>query len=161
MFWVSAVMAVFSFGLFAVVAIQRIETIYRVAKLAALRQPKKKKGQQTLDTEPHAGLVETPEKFVEALAKLTEALSKAPLLVTTLIAAMFFTVVAFAAAALGPKAGAGDGARTAVSVNFYACKVYFGDADDAVAQNRQSPEGCLVTLGGRLRKAAPSFLLLV
>jgi hypothetical protein len=137
-FWVSALMAVFSFGLFATIAIQRILTTCRLAKLAASNAPKKKQG-QTLDTEPHAALVETPEKFVSALAKLTEALSKAPLLVTTLIAAMFFTAVALTAAAIEPKADAGDGAKGAVASNSYACKVYFDDADDAVVQNRQCP----------------------
>ncbi len=160
LFWVSTVMAVFSFGLFAAVAIQRIVTTARLAKQAESTAPKKKH-EQTLDTEKHAGFVEAPEKFVESLSKLTEALSKAPLLVTTLIAAIFFTTIALAAAALAPKAGTSDGAKTAVYMNSYRCKVYFGDADDSVARNRQNPDGCLEILAARLRKAAPSFLLLV
>ncbi len=108
------------------------------------------------------GLADAPEKVIEALAKLAAELSKAPLLVVALIAAIFFTLVAFGAAALESALPVQAAGRAMQSTTTETCKVYFGDADPQLTlPPNDSPAGCLESLGGRLRKVEPTLLLLI
>src|SRR2546426_8944975 len=90
-FWASLVLSVLAFLLFAAFAVQRyIQLRGLAAHLGNVTPARQNRGMDT-------GLQSLPDvdKILEALAKLTDSLAKAPMSVAALIASLFFMLVAF------------------------------------------------------------------
>ena len=160
LFWVSITLSVASFVIFAAFAAQRYREVQRIAKEALQERPLKQAGMDT-------GLQGLPDadKVLEALAKLTDALSKAPMSVAALIAAMFFMLVALGASALEgriDKKGSSVVKTSLVTPATHCVVGYFGDGDHRLPSVIQdSPRGGLNQLAERMRREQPGLLLLI
>ncbi len=161
LFWVSTTLAVSSFLIFAAFAKQRYDEVQSLAKKF---HPEKgeTKSSEGMDT----GLQSLPDGgTIEAFSKLTDSLSKAPISVAALIAAMFFILIALGASALEGKSKnkPPDGVKTSLITQATHCVVgYFGDGKYQLPSTiDDSSPGCLSELADRLRRERPGLLLLI
>ncbi|MGB8032047.1 MAG: hypothetical protein WCF30_20540 [Terracidiphilus sp.] len=162
LFWVSTMLAILSFLIFAAFATQRYVEVQSVAKRF---HPVQREGKAMGGMDTGLQSLADPDKVIEALAKLTDSLSKAPMSVAALIAAMFFMLIALGASALECKSESKppDGVKTSLIMQATPCVVgYFGDGRHQLPSTiDDSPHGCLSELAERLRRERPGLLLII
>lgn len=162
LFWVSILLAVFSFLIFAAFAKQKYVEVQSVAN--KLHPEERKDGEEgTMETGLQS--LTDVDKIIEALAKLTESLSKAPMSVAALVAAMFFILIALGASVLkaNSEKKPESGVKTSLITPATHCTVgYFDDGEHQIPSRiDDSPSGCLSGLADRLRREQPVLLLLI
>ncbi len=161
LFWTCIAFATVAFAIFVMFAWQN----YLALKRAATQPEVPKKGTPQVGMATELQSLPDADKVIEALAKLTDSLSKAPFSVAALIAAIFFTLIALGAAALtgGLTKKPVETTKTSVIAPPTHCLAgYFGDGDHQLpATIADSPPGCVDKLAGRLRQEQPELLLLI
>jgi hypothetical protein len=159
---IGAGLSLLSFLLFIGLAIERTLELRRMQRNAVPQNP--------LAAGAQSGFLEGTGKVLEAAAKLTDALAKAPLAVVAVVASLLFLIVAIGAAALEcestrwPKAPESRlGAPVAMFVPGQRCVVRnFGDADGNLpAAPDDAPKGCLDQLGEKLRTGKLGMVLMI
>jgi hypothetical protein len=160
LFWVCLILSISSFLIFAAFAAQRYTDIRNAAKIVA---PELKKDEDGMGTDPQS--VADPDKIIEALAKLTDSLAKAPVSVAALIAAMFFMLMSLGASSLEDKRNQNIGGNTKTSIisPSSSCTVrYFDDGRHQLPAGVDDlPGGCLDALANRLRTEQPVVMLVI
>jgi hypothetical protein len=112
------------------------------------------------------GLFEGADKLLEALSKLTDSLSKAPMPVVALIGAVLFLLIAVGGSALECAACAtkqpGTNARAGVTPIELCVVGYFADADHHLPVSiHDTPSGCLNRIAGVLREGKSNLVLVI
>lgn len=166
-FYVSCTLSIIAFLVFVALGAQRflvLQAVNERLKQHELAHPEKK----GMQTELQSGL-EGADKIIEALAKLTDSLSKAPFHVAALIGSTLFLLIALAGLAVccqecKPEEPRKEEPKTTTSKSGgERCTVgAFREGGHDFATNIEDiPEGCFNSLQQRLKKAAPSLLLVV
>jgi hypothetical protein len=161
----NVILSVVSFVVFFYFAYQRAVEVKRLmdaAKANLVRTP-----QTTAPGEIRTDLQGIPnvDKILDSMANLTKSLSKAPMHVVTLVAAMFFMLIALAALGVQcwcdsetepPKKEASLIAPTRCVVG------YFSSGDSRMPDSvTDSPRGCLGNLQNRMKTDEPPFVVAV
>ena len=166
-FYVSCALSIAAFLVFVALGVQRFLVLHAVSKQLKqheLARPEKK----GMQTELQAGL-EGADKIIEALAKLTDSLSKAPFHVASLIGSILFLLIALAGLAVCCREckpeGTGKEApkTTTTKIEGERCTVgaFREGGHDFESTLEDVPAGCFNSLEERLRKMPPSLLLVV
>jgi hypothetical protein len=163
-FAVSCSLAVLSFLLFVALVIERILTLETLRKRVA-QGPVTAQELKGFEMQLQAGPLDVADKIIEATAKLTDSLAKAPMAVVALIASLLFTGFALIAVALSYKY---DKKETSIqkseSVDIAVAHCLIGTFIEGKSQfqgsPRDSPQGCLEGTVKRLQ-SQPAVVLLV
>jgi hypothetical protein len=162
LFWACLILASLSFLIFAAFAKQRWEEVERIAKGLHTKKAASGEPADTLANDLQ-GLPDASQ-VLEALAKLTEALSKAPMSVAALVAAIFFALLAFGASAWDDtrKKMPTEAASALLHTEETRCSIgYFeGGRHQLPSAVEDSPVGCLDKLAERIRREQPDILVL-
>jgi hypothetical protein len=170
LFWVSIVFSVVSFGIFLFSSIERLRTLHAVTKYALEHKPAEEPKTVGMQTRLQAGLVGSPEKVIDSFAKLTDSLSKAPLIVVALIGSLFFLLIALTAEGLAcsvcnKHVPPPDGKKkeAAFITESERCTVvgFVEGTHDIEEPWQDSPTGCFAKIADRLRQQTPGILLII
>jgi hypothetical protein len=160
--WLSAAFSVASFLLFIGLAIERSLALRRMHSQSTPRDP--------LATGAQAGLVADAGKALEAAAKLTDSLSKAPLVVVALVASLLFLIIGMTAAYFNcdcikpPKEVESKAPKSASALALgQRCVIRgFADADSKLQTSFDDvPKGCVMQLSEKLHTGHLALLILI
>lgn len=163
-FAVSCSLAVLSFLLFVALVIERILTLETLRKRVA-QGPVTAQELKGFEMQLQAGPLDVADKIIEATAKLTDSLAKAPMAVVALIASLIFTGFALIAVALSYKYDSKEAPpKTSESTDIAVDHCLIGTFIEGKSQfeggPRDSPQGCLEGTLKRLQ-SQPAVVLLI
>src|SRR5215467_190372 len=166
LFAVSCSLGVIAFGLFVALVIERIMVLNALRK--RLKDgPIPEQELKGFQVQLQAGPIEAVPKIIEATAKLTDSLSKAPISVVALIASLLFIAIALAAAALGCRCCAKvtpekqADARVDLSISHCLIGKFVEGTSQFDGSPQDSPQGCFEDTLKRLRSQPAAVLLII
>ena len=167
LFGVSCLLGLVAFGLFAALVMERIQALKALRKRLALGPPtaKELKG---FEIQMQAGAIDAVDKIIEATAKLTDSLSKAPTMVVALIASLLFFGLALTAAVVGCKLCCKEAppekhAETRADLAISHCLIgtFVEGTSRFKGGPEDSPRGCLEDALKRVRSQSAAVLLII
>ena len=165
-FGVSCLLGVVAFGLFVALLLERIKVLITLRKRLAqgsLTEPELKGFQVQLQSGP----IDAVNKIIEATAKLTDSLSKAPMIVVALIASLLFFALALTAAVLGCKFCTREtpqkqvDARVDLSISHCLVGTFIEGRSQFDGSPKDFPNGCFEDTLKRLRSQPAAVLLII
>lgn len=167
LFAVSCLLGVVAFALFVALVIERIIVLAALRKRLA-QGPVTEQDLKGFQVQLQAGPVDAASKFIEAMAKLAETLSKAPITVVALIGSLLFMAIALTAATLGCELCGKDAPQkppAATRVNLSISHCLIGTFVEGMSRfdgaPQDSPQGCLADTLKRLHSQPAPVLLIV
>lgn len=168
LFYVSCSLAVIAFLLFAALGFERYLTLRDIRK--RIKQGTATQAEMKgFDAALQGGLLEGADKLIEAIAKLTDSLAKAPLLVVALIASLLFLIIALLAVSLackdcGKQEPPAKVQTSQLNIDIPHCTVgtfVEGKSQFEGGSPNDLPNGCLDNIRQRLRGTSPPVLLII
>lgn len=166
LFAVSCLLAVVAFGLFFALVRERIKTLVALRNRIA-QGPVTAQELKSFQVQLQSGSIDAVNKIIEAMAKLTDSLSKAPMIVVALMASLLFLGLALVAAALGCKLcnqqRTEKPVETRADLTISHCLVgtFIEGQSKFEGAAQDSPQGCFADTLKRLRSEPATVLLII
>jgi hypothetical protein len=166
LFAMSCFLGVVAFGLFVALVIERIIVLTALRKRLA-QGPATAEELKGFEMQLQAGPIDAANKIIEAAAKLTDSLSKAPITVVALIGSLLFIAIALIAATLGCKFCGKETPEkhTDSRVDLAISQCLVGRFIEGTSQfeggPQDSPQGCFEDTLKRLRSQPAAVLLII
>lgn len=166
-FAVSCLLALLSFALFAALLYERIKALEALRKRLA-QGPVTGDELKGFDMQLQAGPLDAVDKVIEAIAKLTDSLAKAPMHVAALIASLLFLSLALTTAVLACKVCKKEPAeekpketRTTMAVTHCVVGTFVEGKSLWEGEPRDFPKDCFKNIRKSLGEASPPLLLII
>jgi hypothetical protein len=165
LFTVSCILGVIAFGLFVALVIERIIVLAALRKRLA-QGPVTEQELKGFQVQLQAGPVDAVPKIIEATAKLTDSLSKAPMTVVALIGSLLFMAIALSAVALGCKCSKEKPqnhpeSRVDLAISHCLLGTFIEGTSQFEGGPQDSPQGCFEDSLKRLRSQRSAVLLII
>jgi hypothetical protein len=165
LFGVSCLLGIVAFGLFVALVIERIIVLTTLRKRLA-QGPVTAQELKGFQVQLQAGPIDAVNKIIEATAKLTDSLSKAPMIVVALIASLLFFAIALTAVVLGCKCcketpEKHTEARVDLAISHCLVGTFIEGTSQFEGSPQDSPQGCFEDTLKLLRSQPAAVLLII
>jgi hypothetical protein len=166
LFGVSCLLGIVAFGLFVALVIERIIVLTTLRKRLA-QGPVTAQELKGFQVQLQAGPIDAVNKIIEATAKLTDSLSKAPMIVVALIASLLFFAIALTAVVLGCKCCSKETpekhteARVDLAISHCLVGTFIEGTSQFEGSPQDFPKGCFEDTLKLLRSQPAAVLLII